>query len=194
MPPEAFAAEVQAHPIAKDTQFPMGWTSENVSKEFNITRERMDELAAISHQRAHAAQTSGRFATEIVPILALQLPPPGVVALDGAPPARVQVRVDKDDGIRGDSTKEGLSKIRAAFPKWGNSTTTGGNASQITDGVAGVMLMTRRKAEELGLEILGKHVNTAVVGLRPDIMGIGPAFAIPKALERAGITKDDVDL
>jgi len=172
---------------------PMGWTSENVSKEFNITRDRMDELAAISHQRAGDAQKSGRFATEIVPINALQLPA-GAVATNGTPPARVKVCVDKDDGIRGDSTKEGLSKIRAAFPKWGNSTTTGGNASQITDGVAGVMLMTRRRAEELGLEILGKHVNTAVAGLRPDIMGIGPAVAIPKALERAGIAKEDVDL
>lgn len=171
----------------------MGWTSENVSKEFNISRERMDELAALSHQRAYAAQQSGRFATEIVPINAFQLPPT-TLATDGSPPVRVKVRVDQDDGIRGSSTKEGLAKIRAAFPQWGNSTTTGGNASQITDGVAGVMLMTRRKAEQLALVILGKHVNTAVVGLRPDIMGIGPAFAIPKALERAGITKEDVDL
>lgn len=171
----------------------MGWTSENVSADFSITRQRMDELAAASHQRAFHAQQSGLFDSQIMPIEAYQLSavPP---ASEGVPPTRVKVTVSKDDGIRGDTTTQGLAKVRAAFPKWGNSTTTGGNASQITDGAAGVMLMTRRKAQELGLEILGKHVNTAVAGLAPRIMGIGPAFAIPKALERAGITKDDVDL
>lgn len=149
----------------------MGWTSENVSKDFNISRARMDELAAISHQRAFAAQQSGRFDTEILPLTVLQLPK--TPAAPGAPkPERVRVTVSADDGIRGDTTKEGLSKIRAAFPQWGNGTTTGGNASQITDGVAGVLLMTRRKAEELGLEILGKHICTSTGGLAPRIMGI----------------------
>ncbi|GAA5969861.1 hypothetical protein JCM11641_008065 [Rhodosporidiobolus odoratus] len=190
---EDFAEEVLAHPVARDTQYPMGWTSENVSKDFNITRERMDELAALSQQRAAQAQSAGYFDKEIIPLEALQLPQ--TPAQSGAPvPQRVKVLVSKDDGIRPGTTKEGLSKIRAAFPKWGNSCTTGGNASQITDGVAGVLLMTRRKAEELGLEILGKHVCTTVAGLPPRIMGIGPAYAIPKALDRAGISKDDVDL
>lgn len=203
-------------PIPQSTQLipssrSMGWTSENVSKDFNITRERMDELAAISHQRAYAAQQSGRFDAEILPITVLQLPKTPAAA--GAPkPQRVRVTVTADDGIRGDSTKEGLSKIRAAFPQWGNGTTTGGNASQITDGVAGVLLMTRRKAEELGLEIIAKHVCTMTGGLAPRIMGIvrslflprgletdlrssqGPSIAIPMALARAGITVDDVDL
>jgi acetyl-CoA acyltransferase 1 len=149
----------------------MGWTSENVSKDFGVTRARMDELAAISHQRAGKAQASGHFDSEIMPIQALQLPKTPSAA-GAPPPARVSVLVSQDDGIRGDSTKEGLSKIRAAFPDWGNSTTTGGNASQITDGAAGVLLMTRRKAEELGLEILAKHVCTSVAGLAPRIMGI----------------------
>lgn len=129
----------------------------------------MDELAAASHQRAAAAQKAGRFDAEIMPIQAYQLPA-------GAPPGskaeRTRVTVSKDDGIRGDSTKEGLGKIRQAFPQWGNGTTTGGNASQITDGVAGVLLMSRRKAEELGLEIIAKHVCTSVAGLPPRIMGI----------------------
>ncbi|GAA5910591.1 hypothetical protein JCM6882_001033 [Rhodosporidiobolus microsporus] len=192
---DAFADEVLAHPVARDTQHPMGWTSENVSKDFNITRARMDELAALSQQRAAQAQAAGYFDKEIIPIEALQAPASSTPAQAGAPPPqRVKVLVSKDDGIRPGTTKEGLGKIRAAFPQWGNACTTGGNASQITDGVAGVLLMTRRKAEELGLEILGKHVATTVAGLPPRIMGIGPAYAIPKVLERTGITKDDVDL
>lgn len=174
----------------------MGWTSENVSKgrlivllllrsssflilvsirhstDFNITRERMDELAALSQQRAEKAQTTGLFDTEILPIDALVLPTATPAASGGPPPSRVKVTVTKDDGIRPGTTKEKLSKIKSAFPQWGNGATTGGNASQITDGVAGVLLMTRRKAEELGLEILGKHVCTSVAGLPPRIMGI----------------------
>ncbi|GAA5925585.1 hypothetical protein JCM3775_001448 [Rhodotorula graminis] len=188
-----FAEEVLNHPVAKDTQYPMGWTSENVSKDFNISRERMDELAAISQQRAAQAQSSGLFDKEILPIESLQLPSTPAPA-GGPTPQRTKVLVTKDDGIRPGTTKEALGKIRKAFPQWGNGTTTGGNASQITDGVAGVLLMTRRRAEELGLEILGKHVATSVAGLPPRIMGIGPTVAIPKVLERCGISKDDVDL
>ncbi|GAA6002285.1 uncharacterized protein JCM10292_006582 [Rhodotorula paludigena] len=190
---DSFADEVLAHPVARDTQHPMGWTSENVSKDFNITRERMDELAAISQQRAAQAQAAGYFDKEILPIEAL-VASSTPAAAGGPAPQRVKTLITKDDGIRPGTTKEALSKIRQAFPQWGNGTTTGGNASQITDGVAGVLLMTRRKAEELGLEILGKHVATSVAGLPPRIMGIGPAFAIPKVLERCGITKEDVDL
>ncbi|GAA6031753.1 hypothetical protein JCM8097_001971 [Rhodosporidiobolus ruineniae] len=192
---DEFAEDVLNHPVAKDTQYPMGWTSENVSKDFNITRDRMDELAALSQQRAEKAQAAGYFAKEIIPLEALQLPAAATPAQAGAPaPKRTKVLVSQDDGIRPGTTKEKLSKIRAAFPQWGNACTTGGNASQITDGVAGVLLMTRRKAEELGLEILAKHVCTNVAGLPPRIMGIGPAYAIPKALARAGITMEDVDL
>lgn len=147
----------------------IGWTSENVSRDFGITRERMDEVAAISNQRAAHAQASGFFDSEIVPIVALQLPNPSAA---GA--ARVKVTVTQDDGIRAGTTKEGLGKIRPAFPQWG-PTTTGGNASQVTDGAAGVLMMKRSKAEALGLEILGKHCFTSVAGLAPRIMGIGPS-------------------
>lgn len=134
----------------------------------------MDDLAAQSHQRAHAAQKSGRFTDEIMPIQALQLPSgaPATGSNSGSKQERVRVTISQDDGIRGNSTKEALAKIRSAFPQWGNGTTTGGNASQITDGVAGVLLMSRRKAEELGLPILAKHVCTSVAGLPPRIMGI----------------------
>ncbi|KAI5476299.1 ABC transporter [Pseudohyphozyma bogoriensis] len=188
-----WAPEVLALPAGKDATMPMGWTSENVAEDFNISRERMDYFAAISQQRAGAAQKSGHFDAEILPIEALRYPT-APASTTGPAPAREKVTVLKDDGIRGDSTPEGLGKIRAAFPQWGKSRTTGGNASQITDGVAGVLLMKRSKAEQLGLEILGKHVCTAVAGLPPRIMGIGPAYAIPKALARAGITREDVDL
>lgn len=141
-------------------------------EDFNITRERMDELAALSQQRAEKAQNTGLFDAEILPIDALVLPTGTPAASGGPAPSRTKVRVTKDDGIRPGTTKEKLSKIKSAFPQWGNGATTGGNASQITDGVAGVLLMTRRKAEELGLEILGKHVCTSVAGLPPRIMGI----------------------
>lgn len=102
--------------------------------------------------------------------------------------------VDHDDGIRYGTTKETLAKVKGAFPQWGGGKTTGGNASQITDGASAVPMMTRRKADELGLKVLARHVTTAVAGLAPRVMGIGPTFAIPEALKKAGITINDVDL
>lgn len=165
---------------------PMGWTSENVAGDFNISREEMDEFAALSYQRAERAQKAGLFEAEIVPITT-----PIVDARTGERSTKV---VTKDDGIRYGTTQQSLLKIRPAFPQWSPSQTTGGNASQITDGAAAVLLMKRSKAEELGLKVLGKHVTTAVTGVAPRIMGVGPAYAIPIALANAGITKDDVDL
>lgn len=164
---------------------PMGWTSENVAADFNLTREKQDEYAAMSFQRAERAEKAGVFQGEIVPFTAF------VREADGKRSKKVII---KDDGIRYGTTKEGLAKIRPAFPQWGMAQTTGGNASQVTDGAAAVMLMKRSKAEELGIKILGKHVTTAVVGCPPRIMGVGPLYAIPKALELAGLTKGDVDL
>jgi acetyl-CoA acyltransferase 1 len=114
--------------------------------------------------------------------------------LDPKTGTRTKIILTEDDGIRHGTTKEALGKIKGAFPQWGGGKTTGGNASQITDGAAAVLLMTRRKAEELGLKIVAKHITTAITGLAPRIMGIGPSIAIPMVLEQAGITKDDVDL
>ena len=138
----------------------MGWTSENVAQDYNISRDVMDTFAAQSFQRAEHAEKSGYFTKEIVPF---------AVSVDDKDPAtgttsRRRVTVIKDDGIRPGTTKESLLKIRSAFPQWGHGRTTGGNASQITDGAAAVLLMTRRKAEALGLAILGKHISTAVAG------------------------------
>lgn len=134
----------------------MGWTSENVAAEFNISREEQDDYAATSFQRAEVAQKAGYFAQEIVPFAVYQNDP--------STGERRRVVVTEDDGIRRGTTKEALQKIRPAFPQWGKATTTGGNASQITDGAAAVLLMSRRKAEELGLTILAKHITTAVAG------------------------------
>jgi acetyl-CoA acyltransferase 1 len=164
---------------------PMGWTSENVAGDFGISREEMDAVAAASFQRAERAQKAGFFANEIIPITV------NVKGPDGSVTTKV---ISQDDGIRAGTTAAALGKIRPAFPQWQPSQTTGGNASQVTDGAAAVLLMKRSKAEALGVKILGKHVATAVTGLAPRIMGIGPRYAIPMVLAQAGISLEDVDL
>jgi len=166
---------------AADCVQPMGWTSENVAGEFNISREKMDAFAVRSHQRAAAAQAAGKFDAEIVPIQ----------GRDGAGGHRV---FSQDDGIRPTSTPAALAKLKAAFPQWAPSHTTGGNASQITDGAAAVLLMRRSVANKLGKKIIAKYVATAVSGLAPRIMGIGPTYAIPRVLELTGIRQDEIDL
>ncbi|KAF8078780.1 Thiolase, N-terminal domain-containing protein [Lyophyllum atratum] len=177
---------ISVHSAANDCKERMGWTSENVASDFNVTRDEQDEFAATSFQRAEQAQKLGYFAKEIVPFTVFQIDP--------STGERRRVVVTEDDGIRLGTTKESLGKIKAAFPQWGKGTTTGGNASQITDGAAAILLMSRRKAEELGLKILAKHHTTAVAGVPPRVMGIGPVSAIPAALKASGITLDEVDL
>jgi len=178
-------AEIANNHPANDCPKPMGWTSENVATDFGVTREEMDDFAAQSYKKAERAQKAGYFDREIVPFTAYKKNFSGV---------REKVTISKDDGIRYGTTRESLSKIRAAFPQWGTASTTGGNASQITDGAAAVLLMSRRKAQELGLTILAKFVTTAVAGVAPRVMGIGPLYAIPMVLKNAGITQQDVDL
>jgi acetyl-CoA acyltransferase 1 len=150
---------------ASDALQPMGWTSENVAREFNISREDMDDFAARSFQRAEAADRAGYFLKEIVPFASYQNDP--------ATGTRKQVSISKDDGIRYGTTKATLLKIKSAFPQWPPSQTTGGNASQIADGAAAILLMTRQKAEDLGLRILAKYANAAVTGnleLQPNVL------------------------
>jgi acetyl-CoA acetyltransferase len=154
--PAGAADDIKRCGPASDALQPMGWTSENVAGEFNISREDMDDFAAKSFQRAEAADRAGYFAKEIVPFTSYQK--------DSATGARKKVTVSKDDGIRYGTTKATLLKIKSAFPQWPPSQTTGGNASQITDGAAAVLLMTRQKADDLGLRILSKYVNVAVTG------------------------------
>ncbi|KAF2772227.1 beta ketoadipyl CoA thiolase [Teratosphaeria nubilosa] len=164
---------------AKDCLQPMGQTSENVGKDFNISRESQDRYAAESYRRAEVAQKAGWFDDEITPI---------TVKVDGK-----DVTLTKDEGPRWGTTFESLSKIRPAFPDFGDRS-TGGNSSQVTDGAAAVLLMKRSKALELHQPILAKFVGATVAGLAPRIMGIGPSIAIPKLLSKYNITLDDIDL
>ncbi|PHH88804.1 hypothetical protein CDD83_7041 [Cordyceps sp. RAO-2017] len=169
---------------AADCMQPMGWTSENVSRDFNVTRDRMDEYAAESFQRAERAQSSGLFDDEIVPI---------TTRIKGPDGEWKEVTLTKDEGIRPGTTAEGLSKVRPAFPQWGTNT-TGGNASQVTDGAAALLLMKRSTAVKLGQPILAKYVGSTVAGLAPRIMGIGPSVAIPKLLSIYNVSLADMDV
>ncbi|KJZ78646.1 hypothetical protein HIM_02037 [Hirsutella minnesotensis 3608] len=169
---------------AADCMQPMGWTSENVSRDFEITREEMDRYAAESFQRAERAQKAGLFDDEIVPITTKVKGPDGEWK---------EVTLTKDEGIRPGTTAESLGKVRPAFPQWG-PTTTGGNASQVTDGAAAVLLMKRSTAMRLGQPILAKYVGSTVAGLAPRIMGIGPSIAIPKLLSIYNVSLSDIDV
>ena len=156
---------------------PMAVTAENLAQRYSISREACDALALASQERALDAQRSGYFAEEIVAVTV-----PG--------PKGTHVVVDRDEGPREGLTSEKLAKLPARFRKDG--VITPGNASGITDGAAAVVLTTVRQARADGLSWIGRLVSAAVVGVDPDVMGIGPAFAIPKALERAGIAAADV--
>jgi len=165
-----------------DCLLPMGITSENVAKDFNVGREKQDQFSLQSYQKALRAQEQHFFDEEIVPVK---------TKVRNANGTWTEIVVDKDDGVRA-TTIEGLRKLRPAFRPDGFS--TAGNSSQVSDGAAAVLLARRSTAEKLGLPILGKMVAFATAGVPPRVMGIGPAYAIPKALQKAGITKDDVDI
>ncbi|KAK8128796.1 Thiolase- N-terminal domain-containing protein [Apiospora sp. TS-2023a] len=180
-----FDEEMTKHSqAAQDTMMAMGWTSENVARDFGVTREQVDTYAAESFRRAEAAQNAGWFADEIVPI---------TTRVKGADGEVKEVTLTRDEGIRPGTTAEGLMKIRSAFPQWG-PITTGGNASQVTDGAAAVVLMKRSKAIRLGVPVLAKYVGSTVAGLAPRIMGIGPAVSIPKLLAQHNLTIADCDV
>jgi acetyl-CoA acyltransferase len=165
----------------------MGLTAENVAKEYNISREDQDAFALASHQRAAAAMEKGLFDEEIVPI-EVELVEPGE---DGKQKVRKFVH-KVDEGVRKDSTLEALAKLRTPFKM--NGTVTAGNASQMNDGAAAVILMSREKVDELGIKPMARFISFSVAGVRPEIMGIGPVAAVPKALERANLSLDDIDL
>ena len=149
---------------------PMGSTAEIVANRYGISREDQDAFALESHRRALAAIDSGRFADEIVPFGTLTV----------------------DEGPRRGSTIEALAKLRPAFSMKGS--VTAGNSSQTSDGAAAVVVMSREKAEALGAPILAIYRGFSVVGVEPDEMGVGPAYAVPRLLEKAGLTTDDIDL
>ncbi len=160
-------------------QYHMGNTAENIVQKFEITREEQDAFAALSQQKAEAAQKAGRFKDEIIPVTIPQR--------KGEP-----VVFNTDEFPRHGTTAEGLSKLRAAFAK--NGSVTAGNASGINDGAAAVIVTTERKAKELGLQSLGRVVAYASAGVDPAIMGTGPIPASTRCLEKAGWKVDDLDL
>ncbi|KAL2845194.1 Thiolase, N-terminal domain-containing protein [Aspergillus pseudodeflectus] len=180
-----FNEEVLKNQEAADCMQPMGQTSENVGKDFNISRAQQDVYAAESFRRAEVAQKAGWFDDEIVPITTR--------VKDPKTGEEKSVTLSKDDGVRYGTTVESLSKIRPAFPDFGDRS-TGGNSSQVTDGAAAVLLMRRSKAIELGQPILAKFVGATVAGVPPRVMGIGPTAAIPKLLEKFSLTKEDIDI
>lgn len=179
-----FSELLDSHPEAKNCKVPMGVLSEKMAKDRSISRADQDAFAASSYQKAVTAQQSGKFDEEIAPI--------EVRYTDPKTDQETTITVAKDDGIRAGITAESLAKIKPAFSKDGSI--HAGNASQISDGAAAVLLMKRSTAERLGQRIIGKFVCSAVVGVKPLLMGIGPWKAIPVALSKAGISKQDVDV
>jgi acetyl-CoA acyltransferase len=160
----------------------MGTTAEVVARRFNISREVQDEFAYHSHMKAVAALESGKFADEIVPLDVR-------VRENGS---WKEIHFDTDEGPRADTTIEGLAKLKPVFDPRG--TVTAGNASQINDGAAAVVIMGDDTAKEMGLEPIAFVRHWAVAGVDPDIMGIGPAVAVPKLLKKTGLTLEEVDL
>lgn len=165
----------------------MGLTAEHVAEEFKVSREMQDQFALLSHQRAAAATDAGKFREEIVPIQVKDC----VMGADGIP-HEIEVTFDTDEHLRRETTLEGLAKLPAVFKTKG--TVTAGNSSPLSDGAAGVLVMERKTAEKLGLKPLLRFVGFNVAGVPPHIMGIGPIKAIPKVLDRNGLTLNDIDL
>jgi acetyl-CoA C-acetyltransferase len=167
--------------------WPMLQTAENVAKRYNISKERQDEYGVRSQQRAFAALNEGKFKDEIVPMTTIM----GVADKASGMLMTREVTIDADEGIRGDTTMEGVSKIRTAVP---GGVVTAGNASQFSDGASVAIVMNSKLAEQRGLTSLGIFRGFAIAGCEPDEMGIGPVFAIPKLLKKAGLKVEDIDL
>jgi acetyl-CoA acyltransferase len=161
---------------------PMGITAENVAQRFEVSRAEQDEFALSSQQKAAAAIAAGRFDDEIVPVNAVRF-------VDGM---RQTFEFRREEMPRLDSTLEGLAKLRPAFALKGS--VTAGNASPLSDGAAATLVMTKQKADELGIRPLGTFRSFATVGVDPAIMGIGPVPAVRKLLDKTGLTLDDIDL
>jgi acetyl-CoA acyltransferase len=165
----------------------MGLTAEQLHRKYGVSREDSDGFAYLSHQNALKAQAEGRFADEIVPVKV------ETAAMNGGPkPQRTEAIFDKDEGPRADTSREALAKLKAVFHVQG--TVTAGNSSQMSDGAAAAIVMSDVRAKELGLKPMARFVSFATGGVPPEIMGIGPVVAIPKALAMAGLMLDDIDV
>ncbi|KAG6853751.1 hypothetical protein C0991_001767 [Blastosporella zonata] len=179
-----FSAEVLENQLARDCLIPMGITSENVASDYGLSRLEQDVFAAASFQKAAAAQKAGKISPEILAVKAK-------IIVDPKSGETREVLVDYDDGVREGVTAETLAKLKPAFSKEGS--THAGNASQVSDGAAAVLLARRSVAVRLGLPIIGKFISAATAGVPPRIMGVGPAYAIPKVLKQTGLEISDID-
>jgi acetyl-CoA acyltransferase len=165
----------------------MGLTAENLAKKYEITREQADEFSLGSHRKAAAAVNAGNFKDEIVSVTVR------VDEIDDGGRVRSrEVMFDTDEGIRYDASPEGFAKLKPAFHA--NGTVTAGNSSQMSDGAAAVVVMSAEKAKQLGAEPMARLVAFATAGCLPEEMGIGPVYAIPKALKMAGLTLDQIEV
>ena len=173
---------------APDTYLSMGLTAENLAGKYGITREQADEFALRSHTRALAAIRDGKFKEEIVPLkVPIELP-----GTNGTQPMFKEISFDVDEGPRSDTSKESLAKLKPVFHARG--AVTAGNSSQTSDGAAACLVMSAERAKELGVTPLARFVAFATAGVPPELMGIGPVAAIPKALKLAGLNLSDIDL
>jgi acetyl-CoA acyltransferase len=164
----------------------MGLTAEEVYRKYNVSREDQDAFSYRSHQNALKAQAEGRFDDEIVPLEV------DTTSLSNGKPSTKKSTFAKDEGPRADTSVEALGKLRAVFHAQG--TVTAGNSSQTSDGAAAAIVMSEKKARELGLKPMARFVSFGVGGVPPEIMGIGPVVAIPKALKSAGLKLEDIGL
>jgi acetyl-CoA acyltransferase len=162
----------------------MGLTAEEVQRKYGISREEADQFAYRSHQNALRAQAEGKFDEELVPVEV------EATVLDNGGPKTRKTVFQKDEGPRADTSLEALAKLKPVFQADG--AVTAGNSSQTSDGAAAALVMSGRKAKELGLKPMARFVSFAVAGVPPEIMGIGPVVAIPKALALAGLKKEDI--
>src|SRR5574337_525877 len=173
-----------------DSYLGMGLTAENLARKYGITREQADQFSYQSHQKALAAIGAGKFKDEIVPLEV------GITTFENgsraAKPKTVRLTFDTDEGPRADTSLEALAKLKPAFHAKG--TTTAGNSSQMSDGAAAAVVMSAERARAIGAKPLARFLAFATAGCAPEEMGVGPVFAIPKALKIAGLTLDQVDV
>ena len=169
-----------------DAYLSMGLTAERLAKRYGITRHQADEFSLHSHQKAIAAIQAGKFEDEIVPV------PVSFTTPNGAKPKRIDIVFKVDEGPRADTTLEALTALKPAFHAHGM--VTAGNSSQMSDGAAAAVVMSANRAKALGIKPLARFVAFATAGYKPEEMGLGPVYAIPKALKMAGLKLDDIDV
>jgi acetyl-CoA acyltransferase len=169
-----------------DAYLSMGLTAERLAQRFGISREMADEFSLHSHQKAMAAIQAGKFDDEIVPV------PVSFTTPNGSKPKKQEIVFKVDEGPRADTSLEALHALRAAFHMKG--TVTAGNSSQMSDGAAAAVVMSAERANALGIKPLARYVSFATAGYKPEEMGLGPVYAIPKALKLAGLKLSDIDV